>query len=289
MIYNAKLIHQAQAGHGESSWWDDRKNVMLYMDCIGSRMFYYDPVSETPTEIQLPFNPMAVIGCENGGYIAASEDTVFLLDDAFKVKKELIKVSHGKSTDRFNDCKCGPDGAFYMGSMGTLGEEDEGKLYRLSPDGELSIVIDKVGISNGFAWTKDQKTLYYTDTIHGEIYAYDFADGKTSNKRTVFCDKSISPDGMCIDSLDRLWVAFWESGKVVCIEPKTGEIIHEVLTEGALLSSSAMFGGENLDTLFITTSRLGMTDDEIAKRPLSGSLYAIKTDASGVLPFRGKF
>lgn len=286
--YIAEPVVKVDAKHGESSWWDPRTGLVLFMDCMGARAFSYDPVSKESREYALPFNPMAAIGCKDGGYVAASEDAVYLLNGEFQIAKELGKICHEKPTNRFNDCKCGPDGAFYLGSMGTRGEPDAGKLQRFTADGKLEVLLDKVGISNGFAWSKDEKRLFYTDTIHGEIYAFDYVDGKPVNKQVIFRDEKVSPDGMCIDENDNLWVALWEAFKVVCVDTKTGEILAEVKVD-APLTSSAVFGGENLDTLYITTSRLGLTEEQIAQHPLSGSLFAVKVDVRGRELYRGDF
>jgi len=291
MKYKAEIAMRCDAGHGECSWWDDRRQKMLFMDCIGKRLFAYDPETGGSREYKLPFNPEAVIGCEDGGYVATSENAVYKLDDDFNVVEKLRDVDHGKPTDRFNDCKCGPDGAFWVGSMGTQGEPEEGKLYRYTPEGELAVAIDKVGISNGFCWTSDLKTMFYTDTIHGEVYAFDY-DAETSalsNRRVIFHDTSVQPDGMTIDDQDTIWLALWESSKVVHIDPKTGEILDEVEVEGANLTSSACFGGRNYDILFITTSRLIYKEGDLEKWPNAGSLFMVKTGAKGSQLFRGKF
>lgn len=286
--YIAEPVVKVDAKHGESSWWSPEIGLVLFMDCMGARAFSLNPKSGEIKEYKLSFNPMAAIGCRNGGYIAASEDTIYRLNQEFQIEEELLKVEHAKSTNRFNDCKCGPDGAFYLGSMGTQGEPDEGKLQRYSSDGKLEVLLDKVGISNGFAWSKDEKVLFYTDTIHGEIYAFDYVKGMPGNKRVIFRDEKLSPDGFCIDNEDNLWVALWGAYKVICVDTKTGEILAEVQV-GAPLTSSTVFGGENLDTLYITTSRLGLTEEELEKEPLSGSLFAVKVDTKGRELYRGEF
>lgn len=288
MIYSAKAVFEGKAAHGESAWWDAKRKAALYMDCAGKRILSYEPKTGEKREFYLPFNPMAVMGCANGGYVAVSEDAVYMLNDDFSVKNEIMRFEHNKPTDRFNDCKCGPDGALYMGSMGTLDEPDEGKLYRLTSSGEMSVVLNGVGVSNGFAWSADEKTLFYTDTIHNEIYAFDFDGGKLSNRRVIFKDENVLPDGMCIDENDNIWAALWGAGKVICVDTATGEVVHEV-TVDAPLTSSVTFGGENLDTLFITASRLGMTIEELEKYPLSGALFAVKVNVRGRELYRGDF
>jgi sugar lactone lactonase YvrE len=233
---------------------------------------------------------MAVVPCQDGGFVAASEDTVYTLDGDFRVVREVMKVKHPKPTDRFNDCRCAPDGAFFLGSMGTEGERGGGKLYRLGTDGTLSVVIDHVGISNGMAWSEDGKTFFYTDTIHGEIYAYDYnaEEATVSNRRVIFRDTDVNPDGFCADAEGNLWVALWGARKVICVDSKTGQVLGEVFAD-APHTSAAVFGGKELNTLYITSSRQGLTEEDIASSPLSGALFEAKVDVRGALMNRGGF
>ena len=288
MIFEAKPVYQVPAKHGESSWWDADRGKVFFMDCFGNEMYSYDPETGAKDVFHLPFHPMAVVPCKSGKFLATSEDTVYLLDENLAIEKTLRKFTHNKPTDRFNDCKCGPDGAFYIGLMGQEDELDEGKLYRLSPEGDLDIVLDGVGISNGIVWTADQKTVYYTDTVHGEVYSFAFADGKLTDKKTIFRDPALQPDGMCIDAEDRIWLALWSSAKVVCIDPENGQILHEVRAD-VPLTSSAVFGGKDLTTLYITTSRLLLTEQQTEEFPHSGSLYAAEVGVKGALMFKGDF
>ena len=140
-------------------------------------------------------------------------------------------------------------------------------------------------------FTKGQEPLFYTDTIHGEVYAFDY-DAETSvlsNRRVIFRDTAVQPDGMTIDDQDTIWLALWESSKIVHIDPKTGDILDEVEVEGANLTSSACFGGRDFDILFITTSRLIYKEGDLEKWPNAGSLFMVKTGAKGSQLFRGKF
>jgi L-arabinonolactonase len=49
------------------------------------------------------------------------------------------------------------------------------------------------------------------------------------------------------------------------------------------------FGGPDLDTLYITTSRLMSSPEQIAAEPLSGGLFAVKPGVRGLVdtPFGG--
>ena len=53
--------------------------------------------------------------------------------------------------------------------------------------------------------------------------------------------------------------------------------------------TSVAFGGRDLDTLYITTSRLILSEEESRRQPLTGSLLAIRPGIRGVAetPFVG--
>ena len=53
-------------------------------------------------------------------------------------------------------------------------EHHQGALYSFERDGSVIKHKDKVSISNGLAWTADNKTMYYIDSIPRKVWAYDF-------------------------------------------------------------------------------------------------------------------
>merc|ERR550532_660465 len=96
------------------------------------------------------------------------------------------------SGTRFNDGKCDAKGRLWAGTMGPeVGnakvEPEAGALYCLDVDRSIEKKVSKVHISNGMAWTEDNKTMYYIDSIPRKVYAYDFdlETGNISNRRTA--------------------------------------------------------------------------------------------------------
>jgi sugar lactone lactonase YvrE len=89
-----------------------------------------------------------------------------------------------------------------------------------------------------------------------------------------------SPDGMTIDSEDQLWVALYNGSSVLRIDPKSGDVTFKVEVQASNVTSCA-FGGPDLDELFITTARVGLSDERLAQQPWAGALFSVK------LPFRG--
>ena len=53
-------------------------------------------------------------------------------------------------------------------------EKEQGSLYCIDTDGTIKKHLDKVSISNGLAWSADNKTMYYIDSIPRCVYAFDY-------------------------------------------------------------------------------------------------------------------
>lgn len=70
----------------------------------------------------------------------------------------------------------------YFQIAGTMGLETEpakpepqmGSLYSLEKNRTLRKHLEKIDISNGLAWSLDNKTMYYIDSLPRKVYAFDF-------------------------------------------------------------------------------------------------------------------
>ena len=93
--------------------------------------------------------------------------------------------------------------------------------------------------------------------------------------------KNESPDGMCVDSEGMLWVAFWGGARVGRYDPVTGKQVVEI-TVPALHVTSCCFGGTDLQTLYITTARQGLSQQQLQEYPLSGSIFSCQPGVSGL-------
>ena len=135
------------------------------------------------------------------------------------------------------------------------------------------------------AWSPDHKWFYFIDTAEYVVYryAYDVETGDISNKEVLFeIPKSYGgADGMCIDAEGMLWIAHWGGSCVRRWDPTSAEVI-EIVEVNAPHVTSCCFGGKNLNTLYITTARSGMTKEQLKNAPLSGGLFTHKSKVSGI-------
>jgi sugar lactone lactonase YvrE len=163
------------------------------------------------------------------------------------------------------------------------GEEGRGTLYRLNTDHSVDRVFGNVTISNGFAFSPDETLAYYIDTPTGRVDVFDYELGELRNRRPSVASAG-HPDGLCVDTDGNLWVAQF-GGASVCQYTPSGEHLTEVAVAASQVTACT-FGGPDLGTLFITTSRQNLAAGE---DPAAGSVFAVQPGAHGVplLPYAG--
>jgi sugar lactone lactonase YvrE len=146
-------------------------------------------------------------------------------------------------------------------------------------------------VSNGIAFSPDDKTMYFTDTRRHLSWQFDFdlEAGRISNQR-LFADYSGSgerPDGACVDVDGGIWTAFFAGGRVVRYRPDG--VIDVVVPVPVTNPTCVCFGGADLRTLYITTAAKFLTPEQRAAEPLAGSLLAIYGVGQGVPEHRFGF
>src|SRR4029453_19582394 len=127
--------------------------------------------------------------------------------------------------------------------------------------------------------------FYSGESFRYAISAYDFdADAGALSARREFAtvDRSSGafPDGLTVDVEGGVWSVQNGAGRVVRYAPGGGGT-HRV--EMPLRQpTSCIFGGRALGVLYITTSRQNMTPEQLARYPLSGSVFAVRPGGGGV-------
>lgn len=220
-----------------------------------------------------------------GGAVIALERG-FALEEPDGTLTRLPEVWSDASV-RMNDGGTAPDGSFYCGSMAYDQQKGAGSLYRLAPDGSVSVALSGVTISNGLEWSPDGSLAYYNDTPTGRIGVFDWApDTGLSGLRTFAEIPSADgyPDGLTVDSTGGVWVALYAGAAVRRYTPEGS--LDEVITVAADRVTACTFGGDDLNQLFITTSRENLAPGE---DPLAGSIFTVTPGVAGlpVKPFAG--
>jgi sugar lactone lactonase YvrE len=233
-----------------------------------------------PVERHAVGNVAAVIRARaRGGYVLAVERGFAFANDDISVVETLPEVFPDE-TIRMNDGGCDPQGRFYCGSMAYAMTPHAGTLYRLNPDRSVERVLTGVTISNGLQWSRDGSTVYYSDTATGRVDIFDFdaVTGSFSDRRPfIEVDGAKgAPDGLAIDEEDGLWVALWGGGAVHRYDARGS--LSEVVELPVPKVTACTFGGADARTLYITTSREGLSAEE---SPDAGALFSVRAGIRG--------
>jgi sugar lactone lactonase YvrE len=188
---------------------------------------------------------------------------------------------------RFNDGRCDAAGRLWAGTMYEPRDQPLGSLFCVERGSTRDAGIP-VTVSNGLAFSIDNRTMYHADTTAHTITAYDFdvVNGHIGVGR-VFkqfsMDKSHNyggrPDGAAVDSEDAYWCAMYEGGRILRLAP-SGDVLHEIALPVRCPTMIA-FGGPDLRTLYITSARHKRPAAELAQHPLSGCVLALRVDVPG--------
>ncbi|XP_068898596.1 regucalcin-like [Tenebrio molitor] len=279
--------------HAEGPTWDDRKGLLYFVDIHAGNVYSYEYATRETHFVHLDGEVSPVVPSKNNPdlLIVGLNRTVVALDwdgkSNFCQIKPLTTVSKQFPTSRFNDGKADKQGRLWFG---TIGFEDSrgvtpnhGVLYKMTRDNldNPAVMIAPVNVSNGLAWNKANNKFYYIDTPTRKVIEYDYDDekGEINSGRVVFdlgLYNSVTgfPDGMTTDEEDNLWIALYGGGAVIKVDPKTNYLL-QIIAIPADAVTSVMWGGPHLDTLFVTTSRFRLTEEQRAMQPLAGSVFAL--------------
>ncbi|MBG1244829.1 SMP-30/gluconolactonase/LRE family protein [Nostoc sp. NZL] len=281
--YPLHNVLEARARLGEGPMWDSSQNLLYWVDIFNHRVHQFHPATGKNCffDVGDVVGAIATAGVDRL-IIALRHHLAFLNTQTGEVNT-ILEIEENLPDNRLNDGKFDPQGRFWFGSMCTL-EKPQASLYRYDQDGSLHVMETELTISNGLGWSPDQKTFYLTDSPQQKIYAYDFNSltGNITNRR-IFVDltnEPFYPDGLTIDSEGHIWSAMWDGWCVIRFTPKGEEILRVKLP--VQLPTSCTFGGEDLQTLYITTASVGLSQAEIEKSFYAGDLFTLETDVTGL-------
>jgi sugar lactone lactonase YvrE len=273
----AEQVTGPDAFHGEGPVWSPRWGGLRWVDMLrGDVLGLAEDGSVVRTHVD---DVAAALRPRRGGGAVMGVRRGFVLEDPDGSLTHLPELWRGDGI-RMNEGGCDPDGRFLCGTMAYDQRPGAGSLYRLDADLSVTLVLEGVTISNGLEWSPDGTLAYYVDTPTREISVFDYDSAGGLRDRRPFASVAAMPDGLTVDADGGVWVALFDGRAVQHFGPDgvPGGQVH--VAEGRV--TACTFGGEDLDRLFITTSREGLSPGE---EPSAGSLYAADVGVRG-LPVR---
>jgi D-xylonolactonase len=281
----AEMIADYACVCGEGPLWHPTERRLYWTDIDRGRLFWYDPATG--------HHEPCYQGPKVGGFTIQADSKLLL----FREKGNVVTFQDGRIVDtvvdqlpqeegfRYNDVIADPRGRVFCGTLGKA----PGRLYRMDVDGAMEVVVEGTGCANGMGFTRDRRTMYFTDSGKRIIwrFAYDEESGRISDQTAWVtvprAEGEGCPDGMTLDDQERIWSARWDGSGVVC-HASDGSIIRKVDVP-AKKASCVTFGGDDLSDMYITTAGGDKKDTD---GPLAGALVRIRGVARGVPEFRSR-
>jgi sugar lactone lactonase YvrE len=264
---------------GEGPLWSPDEQKLYWVDINVGHVHRLTPGQDDLETFELG-QPVGALGLrERGGFIAAMKNGFHFWDPATGRIEFLADPEAHKPHARFNDGAVDRQGRFWAG---TLGDEDRSALYRYDPDGSLHVMQTGVMCSNGIGWSLDDKRMYYSDTDVFAVFAYDFdpANGTISNRRVFHHFGHDRPDGLTVDSEGFVWVAIWGGWRVERYD-SAGKLALRVDLP-VQYPTCPMFGGANLDELYVTSAWTDLGQERRHEQPQAGDLFRIRAGVRGL-------
>ena len=135
-------------------------------------------------------------------------------------------------------------------------KESTGNLWRIDPDGRVTLLEASLGTTNGIEVSPDNKTLYVNESVQRKVWAYDLsASGQISHKRLLIEFPDFGMDGMRCDAAGNLYVTRHGKGTVAKVSP-AGRVLQEITLIGQRPTNIA-FGGKDGRTAYVTLQDQG--------------------------------
>jgi sugar lactone lactonase YvrE len=280
-----RLLWDAQCLLGEGPFWSERENCLYFVDIKGRQLLRWRG-GQDGDRFSLARETGTVVPCVDGSFLAAQTGGFARIELA-----PWREVAVGPAVDepvgnRFNDGKCDAAGRLWIASMDDACRHPTGAIWCLQPDGAVRRHADEFIVGNGFGWSLDGKTMYFTDSENRRVLAYtfDLDRGVLGDCRcfAVVPEHAGYPDGLAVDDENHVWSAHWDGGCVTRYRPDGS--IERVIGLPVPRPTSLAFGGPSRSTLFVTSARMGLDETQLAAAPLSGGLFALDTGFSGSFP-----
>ena len=298
-----QTLPSSQCELGESPFWHPQERALYWLDIPGRAVLRTrGDIAQQPAVERwpLPTEPGCMAPARRGGLVIALRDGIFRAREWGGDLQCILAAEHDVRTMRFNDGKCDRQGRFWAGSINEAKDKASARLYCLDARGgrapQLAAMAQDATTANGLAFSPDARTLYWADTPSHAVRAWDWEPQANvlSNVRVFhrFAGKPGGwsaqrpegyggrPDGGSVDAQGRYWVAMYEGAQLSCLDADGAPL--QALPVPAQCPTMPCFGGDDLRTLFVTTARHGRSGAELARLPLSGSVFHTRVDSPGL-------
>lgn len=282
------VFSQQSCELGECPLWHPQRHSLFWLDILGKKLYEKRFASSNSNFDQQWLLP------EYASFLATDRkdpDLLWMVTNKtfgqFDVKNgiysPIFELPIGDDM-RANDGGVSPDGYFWFGTMQWEPTGQLGRIYTISPSGEIQLHTPRIGIPNTFSWSPDGTRFYVSDSLEQIIREYpvvgDVIDWDNFKILADLSGTKATPDGGAMDETEHLWNAQWDGSRVIAYN-REGAVAGTLMLP-APKPTSCCFGGPELKHLFITSATSDMSATELSNSPASGNVFVTERAIAGV-------
>jgi L-arabinonolactonase len=280
----ASLVLDCKNLLGECVLWNAADRRLYWTDVYANRLYSCDVDGHHLVIRELPDHLGSFTFDPDGNILAAFASGLFRYKPSTGQLDRLTTFEPNLPATRLNDGRCDRSGRFVVGGCHQGFYNPVSSVISYAGAGQLRTLISNVALTNGIAFSLAGTRMYFSDsqTQVYHWYEYDDASG-TLGQRHVLAEIPEADgfaDGSAVDANDNLWNARYYGGIVQQYRPDGSEGTRVKLPTDC--PTCVCFGGEELDTLFITTALKDLTPEKRAAQPTAGGLFKVKLGVKGV-------
>jgi sugar lactone lactonase YvrE len=282
----AKTLFPSHCILGESPLWHSERKCCYWVDIERGILFEYNWLLQSTQKWNFEGRLSLVRQGKNNELILALNASIVKFDLESEEISKLVDIESENSGTRCNDGACDSLGRLWIGTMHLQQKKGAGALYMVDENLEVHKRFPNTSVSNGLAWSRDKKRLYFIDSPTHVVKSFLY----TEKNGEIILEKNAieipvelgTPDGMAIDEVGMLWIAHWGGFGVYRWNPQNGKLLDKIEVPVPQVSSCA-FAGPGLNYLIITTARENFSKEELEKYPESGNVFVVETTVKGLL------
>ncbi len=270
--------------HGQGAVWSPSEGFLWWVDRQRAKLHRHNPRTGNTRRYDMSIKAAALALCD-GALLMAGEQEIGLYDPGTEAYTRWLTLDDEPAGACINAGGVAPDGSFWFATKDEAQHDAISSYYRMGADRVPErIRIPSVMEPTGMQFSSDGKTLTTCDTSEHEILQYEIAgDGRSITQRTSLAftvEEGGQPHDAAIDQEGGVWTCVSGGSRLIRYAP-SGDI-DQVVALPTPHPTGCVFGGADMRTLFIMTSRDQMSFTALDARPLSGSLFALNVDVPGV-------
>lgn len=267
---------------GEGAFWDDVGERLVWVDILAAKVFVQTD-DASYEEYQLPVMPSAIWKVLNDRAYLATEEGIGELELSNGRYRTRVRIEAERGDTRSNDGGVASDGSFWFGTMLRAPTSKGGSIYRVHPDLSVDMMMRPVGIPNTFLFPAQSNYALIGDSLDRRIYKYKISFGRL-DEESVWLQKPEGepgvPDGSVLIYGRAIINAEWDSGQLVAYD-LAGRPYDSMILPVSRPTSCALNGSDGR-TLYVTSARAGLSQEQHEREPLAGTVFAVALN----LPYR---